>query len=298
MEILLPLIAAWLFPPGTLLVRRALDFGAGGGARRGADLLGCLAVNCWFMTVVFFVVFPFEAKDVPWSLIWEPAIGGLCFFLGQLLAFKAIAGGDLTISTPALGSKVLLVALLTVSLLHQKIPFAWWAAAALSFAAIFFLQSGLSSTRHHRLRTLWLSLLASASFALGDVLIQAWSPRWGAFHFLPFLAAFSGLYSLALVPFMPKPALRFSRGAWGFLVGGSIFLTLQSFLFTLAIGIYGSAALANIVLSSRGLWNFLLVWFGGAWFGNREREAGRRVMAYRLVGAALMFAAIVIVSLR
>jgi drug/metabolite transporter (DMT)-like permease len=288
--ILLPLIAAWLFPPGTLLVRRALD--------AEADILGCLAVNCWSMTLVFFCVFPFESKGVPWEALYQPAVGGFLFFLGQLLAFKAIAGGDLTISTPALGSKVLMVALLTVSMLHQSIPLAWWAAAVFSFAAIFFLQAGLKATRRHVWRTLWYSLLASASFALGDVLIQKWSPRWGPFHFLPFLALFAGLYSLALIPFMRKPALRYSRATWGLLLGGSLFLTLQSFLFTLTIGVYGSAALANIVLSSRGLWNFLLVWFGGSWFGNREREAGRRVMAYRLIGAMLMFAAIVMVSLR
>jgi drug/metabolite transporter (DMT)-like permease len=294
--ILLPLIAAWLFPPGTLLVRRALTEESS--SARGADILGCLAVNCWCMTLVFFTVFPFESRAIPWGAIYQPAAGGLLFFLGQLLAFKAIEDGDLTVSTPALGSKVLLVALLTVSMLRQHVPFSWWVAALLSFAAIFFLQSGLASKRHHALRTLWYSLLASASFALGDVLIQKWSPLWGPFHFLPFLALFAGLYSLALVPFMPKPALRYSRVTWGLLLGGSVFLTLQSFLFTLTIGIYGSAALANIVLSSRGLWNFLLVWFGGRWLGNREREAGRKAMAYRLVGAVLMFAAIVLVTLR
>jgi hypothetical protein len=46
------------------------------------------------------------------------------------------------------------------------------------------------------------------------------------------------------------------------------------------------------------LWNFLIIWFAGDWFRNREREAGPKVMAARLVGAGLMFAAIVLVSVR
>src|SRR5207237_569001 len=152
----------------------------------------------------------------------------------------------------------------------------------------FLLQAGVTTKRHHAWKTLWYSVLASASFAVGDVLIQKWSPRWGPFHFLPFLAGFAGLYSLATVPFMRKGALHHSRKIWKLLLGGTVFLTLQSFIFTLTIGIYGSAALANIVLSSRGLWNFVLVYFGGAWFGHHERAAGKTVMSYRLLGALLL----------
>ena len=73
-------------------------------------------------------------------------------------------------------------------------------------------------------------------------------------------------------------------------------LGLQSLLLTAVIGIYGQVTLVNILFSSRGLWNFLLIWFLGHWFSTTERATGAGVMGRRLIGAGLMFAAIVVVS--
>jgi hypothetical protein len=67
---------------------------------------------------------------------------------------------------------------------------------------------------------------------------------------------------------------------------------------TAAIGVGGQVAAMNIVFSSRGLWNFLIISFFGHWFRHRERDAGPMAMAAGLVGAGLMFAAILSVSVR
>lgn len=288
-SLLIPLLCALLYPLGTLLVKRAMD--------QGADMRGALLINFWMMALVFLAAVPLESRAVPWPLWWQPFLVGVTAFAGQGFAYKAIASGDLTIATPAMGSKVLLVALLTETLLGQTVPLAWWVAAVLSFAAVLLLQSGIPASRRNIRLTLAYSVLAAAGFALGDVLIQRWAPAWGPFHFVAAFATVSAFLSLGLLPSIRKPRLRFGRPAWSWLLPGAAVLSLQSLGLTGVIGYYGQATLVNIVFSSRGLWNFLLVWYLGHWFANREREAGGRVMAGRLLGAALMFAAIVIASL-
>jgi drug/metabolite transporter (DMT)-like permease len=289
LAILIPLLCALVYVLAALTVRRGLD--------RGADLWGSLVVNFWTMAGVFLLALPFASGPVPWDLWWQPAVVGVLSFCGQTAGYKAISSGDLTIATPALGSKVLLVALLTRPLLGESVPLAWWVAAVLSFAAMVFLQSGLPEARRdHRVTLAW-SLLAAASFALGDVLIQRWAPRWGVFRFMPALAGMTALLSLCLLPLVRRPRFRFGRTGWSWILPGALLMGLQSLGFTVVLGLYGKATLANILFSSRGLWSFLLIWYGGHLFGNRERETGGKVMALRLLGAGLMFAAIVIASL-
>jgi hypothetical protein len=177
---LIPLICALLYPLGTLLMKRAME--------KGVDLWSMLAVNYWGMAAVFAFVVPFEGLPIPWHLWYQPLLVGLLSFSGQACALKAVSTGELTVATPALGSKVLMVALLTEVLLRQDVPLIWWTAAGFSFAAVFFLQAGAPSAKRRTAVTLGFSLLAAGFFALGDVLIQKWAPRWGAFHFLPAMA--------------------------------------------------------------------------------------------------------------
>lgn len=66
-------------------------------------------------------------------------------------------------------------------------------------------------------------------------------------------------------------------------------------LICLALGFYGNATAVNILYSSRGIWSVVLVWLLGGWFGNSEREQGKEVMVRRLVGAFLLFLAIILV---
>lgn len=288
-SLLIPLLCAFLYPLGTLFMKRAMG--------KGADLYSSMAVNYWVMGAVFMVVLPFESRPIPWDLWYQPALVGLFSFAGQACALKAIASGDLTIATPALGSKVLMVALLSELVLRQAVPLSWWIAASLSFAAVFFLQSGVPASRRSVFATLMFSLFAAGFFSLGDVLIQKWAQPWGAFHFVPAIAISAAVYSLGLLRLMRRPLLAFDPGVWKGLLAGSAILGLQTLLITSVIALYGKAALVNVVFSSRGLWNFVFIWYGGHWFANREREAGGRIMASRLIGAGLMFAAILLVSL-
>jgi drug/metabolite transporter (DMT)-like permease len=286
--LLLPLASALLYPLGTLITKRALE--------KGVSLPVSMAANNWMQILLFLPLMALDPKAIPWDLWWQAALVGLLSFLGQYFSLKAIAGGDLTVATPALGTKVLLVAAMTEAILHLAVPAAWWISAGLSCAAVFFLTAGHRVHRRSIRRTLILSLLAAFSFALGDVLIQLWAQRWGALNFISGLTAASAACSLFLIPGLRRRRAPIPRAAWGWLLTGVLILAGSSLGMVLALGMFGQATAVNIVFSSRGLWNFLLVWYGGRWLGNREREAGARVMGYRLVGAGLMFTAIVLVS--
>jgi hypothetical protein len=68
-------------------------------------------------------------------------------------------------------------------------------------------------------------------------------------------------------------------------------------MFTSSISIYRHATSANVLYSSRGLWSVVAVWGIGHWFANREQHLGAWVLAWRLVGAILLMAALLMVLL-
>ncbi len=68
-------------------------------------------------------------------------------------------------------------------------------------------------------------------------------------------------------------------------------------MFITSISIYRHATTANVLYSSRGLWSVVAVWGIGHWFTNREQHLGPRVLAWRLVGAILLMAALLMVLL-
>ena len=76
---------------------------------------------------------------------------------------------------------------------------------------------------------------------------------------------------------------------------GVALLGTQSIVFVSAIATHGKATAANVVYASRGLLTVALVWFVGHWFSNLDQHLGARIMRWRLMGAALMLAAIVLV---
>ena len=64
------------------------------------------------------------------------------------------------------------------------------------------------------------------------------------------------------------------------------------------VGLFGDATAMNVVYSARGVWSVAAVWLIGHWFANTEAELGGNVFRYRLGGAALMTAAIVLIVSR
>src|SRR5262245_8423307 len=82
------------------------------------------------------------------TLWWHAAFAALLFFVGQIFTLLALNTGDVSVATPVLGLKILLVAVLAAVLIGDPIGARLWTAAALSSVAIALLN--VSPGHHHR----------------------------------------------------------------------------------------------------------------------------------------------------
>lgn len=238
------------------------------------------------------------ANPFRWIHFAHAAIAAVFFFTGQVFTFLALSRGDVSVATPVLGTKVILVAGLSALLIGEHLSLRWWLAVLLTAGATALLGAGRSrADRAVILRSLAYGVGAAASFALTDVLQQKWARAWGFTHFAPTAFSLVALFSLGLIPFFSKPLSQLPPGAWRWIIPGSGLLALQAVGVAASIVQLGGATLTNILYSSRGIWTVILVWVAGPLLGNDERLQGRAVMLRRLFGAALLVVAIMIVVL-
>lgn len=285
LPVVVPLLAALAFPAGALALKRATEF--------SRDVWGLVFVCNLAVAMVFLpLLFPLRPPpaDGAW---WQPLAAGAVFCVGQVAAFKSFQG-DLSLAIPMQGAKVLLVALLAWLALGQSLGPKFWVAAALSVAAIHFLNEPAPERDgpRRRLATCLWAGLASLAFAAFDVAMQAWSPRWGARHFSSYAFAAQALFSLPLLVIPPRRRFRYPAAEWRWIGLGTGLMALITLGLALIIGESGQAALVNLIFNSRSIASVAFVWIAGRWFGNREADSGRRVMARRLEGAALMLGAL------
>ncbi len=295
-HLLFPLLASLLYIGAALFLKRAQQLGGG--------VLRTTFIANVAIALVFALLLPLGGPGQPLTQFWQPALVAALFVAGQVFALLALSRGDVSVATPALGAKTIFVAWFTTLLLATRLPWQLWCAAGLSFGAITLLQRGpapAAGHEHHRRRlgqTLLFSLLAAAAYALFDVLVQKWSPAWGAGRFLPIMFALSAVMSVGFMPFFREPLGNVPRTAWPSLAAGALFMALQSFALVSGVAIFGDATALNVVYSARGVWSVVAVWLIGHWFSNTEAQLGSGVFGWRLAGAALMTSAIVLVISR
>lgn len=282
-----PLASSFGYVLAVLLLKRSADWGVG--------VWRTTFVSNMAMAAVFAPMLAFGGEWLPAAAWWQPAAAALLFLGGQVFTFLALHHGDVSVATPVLGLKIVLVAFSSVLLLPEPVPLKWWIAAGLSTLAIVLLSRGESRPRHAVGRTVLTAALAAASFALADVLVQKWAPAWGVGRFLPLMFGALALMSCVLVPFFSAPLRRVPAAAWGWLLGGSVLLAMQAASMAYALGVFGDATAVNIVYAARGLWSVAAVWLVGHWFANEEQRLGGPVLRSRLAGAVLMLAAIALV---
>ncbi len=287
--LLIPLASAFLYALAAVMFKRATDFKVG--------IWRTTFLSNWMMALLF-TPWGLAAGTPPAGLNWSiPLLCTVLFFAGQVFTFLAIQHGDVSVATPVMGSKVVIVALFTVVVLGQDLGWNYWTAAMLTTTAILLLRAGPLAERRRLALGIGLALAAACCFALLDVLMQRWAPRTGFPTFVAILFGGTGLLSFALMPFFAQPLHRIPGPAWPWLGLGCVLLAIQSFGMALSIGVFGDAAAVNVVYSVRGLWSIGLVWGVGHWFGNRERNAGPAVMGRRLIAAVFMAAAVALVLL-
>ena len=287
-SLLLPLACALLYVIAALAIKRASAFGVG--------VWRTSFLSNWAIALIFLPVWFWSGGQLhPLAHYWRPAATALLFFGGQALTYLALNRGDVSVTTPVMGTKVILVALFS-SLLHVgEVPLQWWIAAALSTMAIALLHVGEGSRRRHVAATVLLAFGSATSFSLGDVLLQKWVPVWGLGSFLPPMFLLVGLMSCAFIPFFSAPLRALKAAAWCWVAPGALLMALNNAGVVLSLVIVGSATVVNIIYSLRGLFSVLLVWLIGHWFANEERHLGGAVLRLRFVGATLMVAAIALV---
>ena len=293
-HLLLPLVGAVIYVVAALLLKRASDL--------GADVWRSTRIINYTQALISAPLLLLGGTVPSSSLWWEPVVAGLLFFSGQVFTLLALTTGDVSVATPVLGSKIVLVALMSVVLIGDPISARLWTAAALSSVAIGLLNVSPGGTHRRVGTTILLAGLGAISYACFDVLVQKWSPVWGTGRFIPFAMAFGALYSLAL----PRGArlrsteLHVSQRSYPYsrwLAAGAVCFAVQGLMFMTAVSVYRQVTSANVLYSSRGLWSVVGVWAIGHWFTNREQHLGGRVLAWRFLGAVLLMAAIVMVLL-
>src|SRR5579862_5543996 len=201
--LLMPFAASLIYVFGALFLKDA--------SARGAGL--------WRTTIFLNVIFgaAFAAlwglggripEPAPWI---QPATTAALFFCGQILALVALQRGDVSVATPVMGLKVVLVAFFVTWLLGERVPSVVWTAAALSSLGIVLLGRAGGGGAGGTAPAIVFGGLAAVSFALFDVLVQKWAPSWGAGRFLPVTMGLVALYSLPLVALAGDPI---PKAAW------------------------------------------------------------------------------------
>lgn len=278
----------------------AVLYSLGAYALKGAQRRGVTSAQAAFWTNIVTAVC-FMAIFYPWSdplagpaSWWHVFAVGLMFYLGQITTILSFEKGGVSITTPMLGSKVLMVALMVAVFLSEPLGWQTWVAAVLTTTGVVLLarSGGEQTTGEHIGWGLLLATLAAASFAGFDVMVQAWSPGDGFDRLLPPAMVVAAVMSFSLPMFSKGPFFTIPSGVLRPLSAGAILLTVQALILIWSIGRFGDAAGANVVYGSRGVWGVLIVAVLGRWYHSVEVMGTRAVLAKRLVGALVIAAAI------
>ncbi len=291
----LPITAGFGYAVGVLAIRRSILRGVPASHVN----LSCNAVMALLFQAFWLVPCPgFPPREALW-----PLLCGAVFFLGQVLTFRAIASGDVSVSTPLMGTKVLFVALFTVLIARTPLPTSWWWACLMASSGIALISYQPHGT-HRGIgpAVLW-ALAAAAVFALTDLLVQMGVPRVGYPRFAPIMFGTTGVLSVYYLPSFFRSGARLgSEEAAGvrerfspWLMAGAAVLAVQSLAMYSAIGLYGSATLTNILYGSRCLWSVLLAWMLAILCCAGDKPVHHRVMGRRFLGAILLVSAMALV---
>ena len=268
--------AASLYAAGSLQIKRSLTSGA---PKRRAIAVTNVAMALWALPLFFISRGDFELSA------WLTAVAaGVSLFLGRILAVQALNLGDLSIVGPLLGMKTLLVAIFSFFTGQAELTGWLWIASTAATAGVILIQRGPSRLTKRRRAAACYAFGASLLFALCDILVVEARGQLGIGWLSPTLFVTVAL----LVPLMGKHPNAPSEARKPMYLG-SLIMGFQTTLVILIIGLTGQAVIVNIVYSSRALWTVVV----DRYYGRGEGVA--TFFRWRLIGAALLVAAIAIV---
>ncbi|QDT63114.1 DMT family transporter [Calycomorphotria hydatis] len=284
--LIFPLISSLLYVIGTLFVKRGIQLGGG--------VITATVITNILTMLLFPILLPLGGEITSQAAWWQPVLVAMLFTLAQILAVISLNVGDVSVATPILGTKPIVVAVLAVFLIPEVPPLLLWIAAIISVVAIGLLNS-VGHVPHRRIaETCFYSALAACAYSAFDILVQKYSPEWGIGRFLPITFLIVGMLSLPAWVLRRRWNETLKPIPWTPLLLGAGFFAIQALILCSAIAYFGNATSMNVVYSARGLWSVLAVWLIGHWFQNDEQHLAPKVFYARLAGAGLMTVAIIL----
>ncbi len=282
----LPAASAFVYVLAALAIKRAITAGCGQAHVN-------LVVNV-LPALVFQALWLF-AGPVDWSEVWKPLAASATFFAGQICTFLALRNGEVSVTTPLLGTKVVFTALFSALLFGQALELRWWLGAGACSLGVMLVTGATWRTLAPRLlkRDALFATGAAATFALTDVLVQHWTNPLGVPAFVALMFGSTGVLALAVFGRgirQPLPA----RGLGPLGLGMGLY-ALQIFGMAVALGSHESATAVNIVYGSRAVWSVVLAWALARFLQAEEARDSREAMLRRLAGSLLVFGAVLAV---
>lgn len=275
-----------LYAAGAIMIKVALS--------RGANSWAVAFITNVGMMVIYIPMLFFGHEVWHFSAASSAVIAGALFFVGQVGTFRSLATGDVSIATPALASKLVFVALMSLALPGSRSGMSLWIAVFLTMVGVMLLHAGPRRSSSRPMATAGWAIFAAVCFSATDVITQAGAPRVGFTLFLPVMF---GTVAVASFPLLLPHALRRKRplqaGAWTWGSIGVIILIAQSAGVAIAIALFGDATGVNVVYSSRGLWSLIILAFVARQIGVAEGTLDRRIFALRVLGSILILIAVV-----
>ena len=292
LHLLFPLLSSFLFVIGAMLAKQATS--------RGASPYTTTALANFFLAAFWGGVGVVRGESLPIES-WGPAIAlALAFVAGQLWTYLAFQFGDVSLATPVLGVKIILVAVISSLFSERPLEPRIWLASLLATIGVAVVHGGGASRARSTKRAaiaIGFALLAATALSLLDVGVQHYGQAYGAVPLLSTTFVFTGVISCGLLPWADRPArLRALGAAWP-LTLSALFMAGQAMSISYALGQFGDATRVNIVYSLRGLWSVGLAWLLVRLDVSPEETHSPRTLAIRFVGAVLLTTA-VFVALR
>jgi len=285
-HLILPFFCALVYAVGALLLKRSME--AGQSARR--ILASCnLAMAACFLPLLIGARIP--SVSLPFWVWLSPLACSVLFFLGQVGTFRALRGGDVSVATPVLGTKVVITALLGAIFLPEGMGSHLWLGAFFCTTGVVLVGLQLGHRTGKALRAVGWGLFAATVFSLTDVIVARTAREMGFCLFGPVMMTGMAALSLLSVSRTLEEGSKNLTGD-GWMLGGVVLIGLQGVGLYAMIALSGDPVGVNIMYALRGLWSVLLVAWVGRWLGNQEASLPRSVLLLRALGAAFLFGAV------
>lgn len=285
-ELLLPVAAAAAYCLSVLFVKASTADGK-------LSPASILAMTNFLMFLVFLPTLVCNWHSVNPRLLWQPFLIGIFFAAGNWATFLCSHKGEVSLMTPIMGIKILLVILFLHIIVGVETPKSLIFAGLLCCAAVFIMGYSKSATtpRSKRLWTYALAAIACISYAMCDVLFQKFS---GNFDGMIILSLNNIVLAILSVPYTKTLCRDFRNSNKKTLALGTfsaILMTAEAVLMVIAIIGEVGAGLCNILYNTRGIMSVLLILAAGH-INPSLRELNKASTLRRLTGSTMIMLAV------